>query len=791
MMRPVEVLVPWTAPPAPTNLTFTRGSVILNWVDATPVNYLDPTTWHDSNYEIGFRIEQAPVSGPDAGVFTQVAVAPANSTTFTYVAADPTITYDYRVTAFNVAGDAPSNVVRVEGLPAAPSALTATLQQNAALSAGSQVALDWTNNAMTASTNVVERAVVTNGVAGAYSVLDNTLAPTATSYVDTTVVPGDYSYRVNAVNVIGPSAYSNAATVTVPQPGSTTIVLSAPNPSGFGQSVTFTATVSPVLAAGTPTGSVTFNGSAPVALDAAGQATFTTSTLPAGTTTMTAVYSGDTIFGPSSATVDQVVNLGTTATSVVSAPNASVFGDNVTFTATVSPTGVGVPTGSVEFFDGTTSLGSGTLVGSTATFQTAGLAVGSHQITAVFHSGGGAFTGSTSPVLTHVVNRGTTAVALTSSVNPSAEGDNVTFTAGVSILTGVGFASGTVQFFDGGASLGTTSLSGGQASISLTSLAVGSHSVTAVYSGDGNFSGSTAAALTQRVLRRAVTVVTSNRSPSANLGQSVTFTAAVTAAIGTGVPTGTVRFSIDGVDVGVVVALNAQGRATYATAALSAGSHTVVATYGGSTTFASSVSAPFTQVVNQAASTTVLTSNRNPSVFGQSVTFTARVTPAAAIGTVQFIVDGTAFGGPVTLDATGRARLAVSSLPVATHTIRAAYSGSADYLASTSANLTQTVNKSASNSVVTTSGTPANFGATVIFTATVTARTPGVGTPTGTVQFRVDGVNVGSPTVLNVAGQAVYSTNALSVGRHTVSAVYAGDGNFNASTSANRNQRIR
>ena len=84
------------------------------------MNYLDPTTWNDSNQEIGFRIERAPVDGSDAGVFTTVATAPANSTTFTYVPPDPTITYDYRVTAFNEAGAASSTAVRVEGLPASP-----------------------------------------------------------------------------------------------------------------------------------------------------------------------------------------------------------------------------------------------------------------------------------------------------------------------------------------------------------------------------------------------------------------------------------------------------------------------------------------------------------------------------------------------------------------------------------------------------------------------------------------------------------------------------------------------
>ena len=142
--------------------------------------------------------------------------------------------------------------------------------------------------------------------------------------------------------------------------------------------------------------------------------------------------------------------------------------------------------------------------------------------------------------------------------------------------------------------------------------------------------------------------MTSNRIPSANLGQSITFTATVRPVTGTGIPTGTVQFNIDGVNVGGVLTLNAQGRATYSTAALSAGSHNVIATYSGSAIFAGGGSATFIQVVNQAASTTVVTSNRNPSVFGQTVTFTARVTPLAATGTVQFRLDGADVGGPVT-----------------------------------------------------------------------------------------------------------------------------------------------
>ena len=66
-----------------------------------------------------------------------------------------------------------------------------------------------------------------------------------------------------------------------------------------------------------------------------------------------------------------------------------------------------------------------------------------------------------------------------------------------------------------------------------------------------------------------------------------------------------------------------------------------------------------------------------------------------------------------------------------------------------------------------------------------------MGTPTGTVQFRIDGVTVGAPVGLNASGQATYTTSSIPVGRHTLSAVYSGDSHFNTSTSGNITQRIR
>jgi hypothetical protein len=91
-----------------------------------------------------------------------------------------------------------------------------------------------------------------------------------------------------------------------------------------------------------------------------------------------------------------------------------------------------------------------------------------------------------------------TTTAVTSSMNPSTTGTNVTFTATVTSAT-AGTITGTVTFLDGATALGTGSLAGGTASFTTSSLATGSHSITAQYGGDPNFSGSTSTALSINV----------------------------------------------------------------------------------------------------------------------------------------------------------------------------------------------------------------------------------------------------------------------------------------------------
>ncbi len=219
--------------------------------------------------------------------------------------------------------------------------------------------------------------------------------------------------------------------------------------------------------------------------------------MPAGTHPITAVYGGDAVYlGSTSAPpYDQVVNKAATTTNLASSLNPSIFGDSVTFTATVSPAAA---TGTVEFFDGATSLGTGTLSGGVATYTTSSLTVGTHPVTATY-SGDPNFLASTSAPLDQVVEPGRHLDDLASSLNPSPFGTSVTFTATVAVLSGVGSPSGSVQFFDGATAILAIPLAGTSATFSTALLGPGSHAITAVYSGDASFAGSTSAVLTQVV----------------------------------------------------------------------------------------------------------------------------------------------------------------------------------------------------------------------------------------------------------------------------------------------------
>jgi len=227
------------------------------------------------------------------------------------------------------------------------------------------------------------------------------------------------------------------------------------------------------------------------------------------------------------------------------------------------------------------------------------------------------------------------------------------------------------------------------------------------------------------------------------------------------------------------------GKATFTTATLKAGTHSITAVYGGDTNFAGSTSPALSQAVNKAASTTSVASSMNPSGLAQSVTFTATVKPATSgtpTGTVTF-KDGTTTLGTGTLSG-GKATFTTSALALGSHSITASYAGDTNFTASTSAALTQTV-KPASSTTVASSLNPSTFGQAVTFTATVTATS---GTPTGMVTFKDGTTTLGTGTLSG--GKAMLTTSTLAAGSHSITAVYGGDANFTSSTSPVLTQKV-
>src|SRR5262249_2505504 len=147
-------------------------------------------------------------------------------------------------------------------------------------------------------------------------------------------------------------------------------------------------------------------------------------------------------------------------------------------------------------------------------------------------------------------------------------------------------------------------------------------------------------------------------------------------------------------------------------------------------------------------------------------------------GTVSFY-DGSDFLGTGTLNGSGTATLTTSTLPAASHTITAVYGGDDAYAGSTSGAHTETINQAATATAVDVSMSPAGYGQPLRLDATVS--TP-IGFPTGDVSF-YDGTTLLGTATLDHSRTAQFTTSALGLGSHTITAVYGGDSNFTGSSS--------
>jgi hypothetical protein len=519
--------------------------------------------------------------------------------------------------------------------------------------------------------------------------------------------------------------------------------------------------------AGIPTGSVQFqdNGSnlgSTLALNASGVASFTVSSLTAGTHFITASYPGDANFTANGANVtslQQEVNQAATTTTDVTqagaATGSSVFGQPVTLTATVQVTapGLGAPTGTVTFVDGGVNLGIAVPdpVTSIATFSSAKLAVGSHTITAKY-SGDPNFiasndSGGTKYVQT--INKASDTATVSAPVGSTFFGNTIVYTATVTATApGGGAPTGSVSFVIKNGATQTAAGSGvlvasGSNSSKATFTTTGqvggtTQTVTATYAGDTNFNAAAAAATNSSAIAAALTktsaiVSTNNQAFGANW--TVTGTASAKAPSGAGTP----------------------------------GSPTLGANGAGKISF----------------TITVLTNATATNTFSAGATYTQ------PLGSFNVGSTGSASTSPIlpgalkAFDNTG----AVISLTSVPYTITANFVPTGtDFAASLpadSGSVVETVTNV--NTVTQLSVTPVTpppqAGQKLTLTATVTATGNSLLPPIGSVTFKDGTTTLGTAAlpvpVSQVKGAskatATFSTSSLSIGNHALSATYTGD----------------
>ena len=562
------------------------------------------------------------------------------------------------------------------------------------------------------------------------------------------------SYGGDSLN----NSATGTTTQTVTKATPSVALTSSANPSTFGQSVTFTATL-PTNA----TGTVTFT-SGSTALGtitlASGTAAVSTSALPAGSDPITATYNGDSNNTNATGSLSQTVNKATPVVTVTTS-GGSTFGNPVTITTTL-PVGT---TGTVTITSGGVTLGSGPVnpTTGTVTISTSTLPVGSDPITASYggDTNNNPATGST----TQTVTKAQPTVGLTSSLNPSNTGQSVTFTA--TLTSG---ATGTVTFTSGSTVLGTSTLTSGVATVATSSLPAGSDPITATYNGDGNYNSATGT-LTQTVNKVQPTVaLTSSLNPS-NVNQSVTFTATLTSGA-----TGTVTFTSGSTVLGTSTL--ASGVATTATSSLPAGSDPITATYNGDANY-NSATGTLTQTVNKTTPTITVTTS-GPSTYGGTVTITTTLPPGTT-GTVTITSGGVTLGsGPVNTT-TGTVTITTTVLPVGSDPITATYGGDTNNSPATGTT-TQTVSKATPSVSLASSLNPSSVSQSVTFTASLSSGA------TGTVTFLDGSTTLGTGTISN--GVATLTTSTLNAGVHSITATYGGDSNNNSAVSAPLSQTV-
>ena len=614
------------------------------------------------------------------------------------------------------------------------------------------------------------------------------------THADPTVPAGTWTVA-DGLGTVDPVALLKAWPYGVTAPNSTTIALSAHTVT-HGSNITLKATVTG--SSGTPTGTVSFGssqsgtlGSSP--LDSTGVATYTVNTLAGGQYGFQGTYSGDTTYAMSTTNIDTATVNAEAASVTGSMTSTIAVGGTLPVLVTVkSPSGVGTPAGTVTVNPYGTSLGQTAYTGTLAATSTAGTSSATVSVPA---SNAGSFTFQTNcttdasfscyqPVSFAVtVGKATPTVKLAQTGTATAANLTATVAAPSGSNSAAVAPSGTVQFLDGTTALGTGTVNSSGVATYSGALGTGAtHSVSATYQGDANYVTASSNATPATKTTPTVTLTTAAASTGASLQAVVAGGSASTTA-----PTGNVQFQ-DGTTALGTSALNSTGVAYYTGTYSSATGHSITAAYAGDTNFNSATS----NVLGSTAKATPTAVLSQTSAAGAATTalsvMVASPTTGGTVptGSVQFL-DGTNVLSTSSLSASGVATYSGTLSTTVAHSITASYLGDTNYNAVTSnavAIAASTALIQTTTALTSSSGYSGPYGTVFSLISVVTpASYVTAGTaPTGTITLMDSGVPVGTGTLS--AGSVTIPVSTLSVGTHSLIAMYGGDTNYAASSSA-------
>ena len=374
-----------------------------------------------------------------------------------------------------------------------------------------------------------------------------------------------------------------------------------PNPVNVTYQADFDVTVT--SANGTPTGSVAFteDGSLVGTFSLINGATFLTNSFSTvGTHNIVATYTPTGSFAASSASCSEVVSAFPTSSFLFVAPPTSTYGSPVTLTATVTPAMVptpGTPTsGVVTFYNGTSSIGTATLVSGVATLVSNNLPGGSNKLTCIY-GGSSIYAASNCNPAPVTVNAAPTALTLSSSNNPAPALSTIILTARLTANGQSVGAGNIIQFSINGQSVSLTTDATGSATYPFSSLLrPNSYSVIASFAGSSDFLASSASLTEVITALASSTSLTASPNPG-DLNQPVTMVATVSSSTASSQAIGGTVIFYDGSTSLGSAQVTASGSATLAADFTAVGVHNLMAIYGGDADVSGSTSAVFEETI--------------------------------------------------------------------------------------------------------------------------------------------------------------------------------------------------